>query len=202
MLEDWKIITKLAELFGADWGYSSWKDIFKEIKECVKIYSHIDIDQIENKEYFWPDNAKRLHQESFTRGKAKLIYQEPNLPYKKSKKYPFLLIIGRLYEHYHTGTMTRKVDGINTLQPYSKICINPKDAVKLRIKNDDWVKVVSDVGEIKVRCLITLDVKQGNAFISFHYKEANANLLTHSKELDPFSKMASMKIVPVNIIPV
>ena len=189
-----------------DWGYLSWRDIFKEIRESVDIYSHIDIDQIEKKEYLWPGNQKgesikRLHQDQFTRGKAKIIYQEPNIPYKTNEKYPFLLIIGRLYEHYHTGTMTRKIDGINTLQPYSKVCINPKDAVKLKIKNDDWVKIVSEKGEIKARCFITLDVKQGNAFISFHFKEANANELTSDKELDPFSKIANMKVVPVNIIP-
>jgi len=206
LLEDWKIITRLAELFGVDWGYLSWRDIFKEIRESVDIYSHIDIDQIEKKEYLWPGNQKgesikRLHQDQFTRGKAKIIYQEPNIPYKTNEKYPFLLIIGRLYEHYHTGTMTRKIDGINTLQPYSKVCINPKDAVKLKIKNDDWVKIVSEKGEIKARCFITLDVKQGNAFISFHFKEANANELTSDKELDPFSKIANMKVVPVNIIP-
>jgi len=206
LLEDWKIITKLAELFGVAWGYISWKEIFKEIRECVKIYSHIDIDQIDKKEYFWPANekgesVKRLHQEKFTIGKAKLMYQEPTLSYKVTDEYPFLLIIGRLYEHYHTGTMTRRVDGINTIQPYSRVFINPKDAVKLRIKNDDWVKIVSEMGEIKARCLITLDVKQGNAFISFHFKEANANCLTKDHKLDPFSKMAQIKIVPVNIIP-
>lgn len=207
LLDDWRVITKLAELLGFDWGYLSWKDIFKEIRECVKIYSHIDPNLIEKKEYFWPGDengepVKRLHQKEFTIGKAKLIYQEPNLPYKISNKYPFLLIIGRLYEHYHTGTMTRKVDGINALKPYSKVLINPKDALKLRIKNDDWLKIVSENGEIKARCFITLDVKQGNAFISFHFKEANANLLTSSKKLDPFSKMASLKIVPVDIIPI
>lgn len=206
LLEDWKIITRLAELFGVDWGYLSWKDIFNEIRKCVKIYSHIDIDQIENREYFWPGNqhgesVKRLHQESFTLGKAKIIYQDPNISYQTNDKYPFLLIIGRLYEHYHTGTMTRKVDGINILQPYSKVCINPKDAVKLRIKNDDWVKIISEIGEIKARCFITLDVKQGNLFISFHFKEANANSLTSCERLDPFSKMANIKIVPVNIVP-
>lgn len=208
-LPDWMIINKLAELCGMDWKFHSWLDIFNEIRETVGIYKHIDPLQIENKEYFWPGNnngesQKRLHQErfNFQNGKAKVIFKEPPTHrYKQSKEYPFLLIIGRLYEHYHTGTMTRKSDGIESIQPYSKLLINPKDAIKLKIKNDDWVIVKSEVGEIKTRILISLEVKPANCFISFHYKESLANALTSKKHLDPISKMAALKIVSVNLIP-
>ena len=207
IVDDWRIFNQIAELYGISWGYTDWRDIFNEIKEVTGIYSHINPNQIENTECFWPndsfgDSVKRLHQNEFSRGKAKLIFQKPNIPYKTSKEYPYLLIIGRLYEHYHTGTMTRKSDGINSLQPYPKIFINPKDAIKMKIANDDWVRVVSQQGEIKARAQISLEVKQENAFISFHFREALSNKLTDNKNLDPQSKMAPMKVTPVNIIPI
>jgi len=205
VLEDWIIINKLAELCGANWHYNNWLDIFTEIRDTVKIYSHIDPNHLETQEYFWPcddigESVKRLHQEEFTIGKAKLIYQAPPKTYKTTEEYPYLLIIGRMYEHYHTGTMTRKSNGINALQPYSKVYINPKDAIKLKVKNDDWVKITSPIGEIKARCCISLEVKPKNAFITFHFKEAMANSLTEKKHLDPYSKMANLKVTIVDIV--
>jgi len=204
LVDDWGIINKIAELFGIDWGYKGWKDIFNEIKRAVGVYSHIDPDLLESKQYFWPgdeygQSVKRLHQNEFSRGKAILSYQEPNIPYKITPEYPYLLIIGRLYEHYHTGTMTRKSSGIESLKPYTQVYINPKDSMKLKLKNDDWVKITSANGEIKARVLISLEVKPSNLFISFHYKEAIANKLTDSSNLDALSKMAPLKVTPVNL---
>ncbi|HOV14525.1 MAG TPA: formate dehydrogenase subunit alpha, partial [Spirochaetota bacterium] len=209
VLPDWMIINRIAELCGVEWNYNSWVDIFNEIRETVEIYSHIDPYQLGIKEYFWPhddfgESVKRLFENKFNTpdGKARVIFREPPKQiYKKNKEYPYLLIIGRLYEHYHTGTMTRKSEGIEAIEPYSKLLINPKDAIKLKIKNDDWVTIKSEIGEIKTRILISLDVKQSNCFISFHFKESLANALTSKKHLDPVSKMAALKIVSVNLIP-
>ncbi len=204
--DDWYILTLLANTLGIKWKYESWLDIFNEIKATVDIYSHIDPDHFETRDYFWPHSnegksEKRLYQDSFStdNGKAKFIYQEPNEIYKTTDEFPYLLIIGRLYEQYHTGTMTRKTKGIERLLPYPKIYISPKDAMSLKVKNDDWLIVESEVGEIELRCELSLDLRRGELFMSFHYYEAVANKLTSKKKLDPYSKMAPIKVVPVKI---
>ena len=204
--DDWYILTLIANNLKAKWKYNSWLDIFNEIRETVDIYSHIDPEKIDGKSYFWPhseygESEKRLYQNTFNmpNGKAKFIYQEPNEIYTTNDEFPYLLIIGRLYEQYHTGTMTRKTKGIDKLQPSPKLYINPKDAMSLKIKNDDWVTVKSANGKVELQCELSLDLRRGHLFTSFHYSEAIVNKLTSKKELDPYSKMAPIKVVPVNI---
>ncbi|MCG8569500.1 MAG: molybdopterin-dependent oxidoreductase, partial [Spirochaetes bacterium] len=118
VLPDWEFIQKIAELMGYDWYYQSWKDIFNEITSNVEIYKHLKPTKLDQTDSFWPADLlgqplKRLHQDRFTRGKGKLIFHPVPHPYSITKEFPFLLIIGRLYEQYHTGTMTRKTKGIN-----------------------------------------------------------------------------------------
>lgn len=206
ILQDWQIIQQISELFGCEWKYQSWEDIFKEIKDVTEIYSHIKIEQIGKGECFWPGDilghsVKRLHQDTFSRGKARLIFSKLPDIYKTTRQFPFLLIIGRLYEQYHTGTMTRKTSGINQLQQSPIVYINPKDALKLKVRGGELVKIVSDKGEVEVSCRLSLDVKPNNAFISFHFKEAIVNKLTSKDQLDEYSKMAGIKVISVNIIP-
>jgi predicted molibdopterin-dependent oxidoreductase YjgC len=204
ILPDWEYIQEIADLLGHNWNYNSWEEIFAEITDCVPIYSHLKIADLNKKECFWPgdllgESVKRLHQEQFTRGKAKLIYQPLPEPYQTTDEYPFLLIIGRLYEHYHTGGMTRKSKGINQLKPIPEIFINPKDAVRLKIKEKDTVLISGENGTIEAQAKLSLEVSQKQLFISFHFYEAVANTLTSKKQLDPQSKMAGIKIVCVNI---
>ncbi len=201
---DWQIITKLAELFDHNWKYKTSTDIFNEIRAAANIYAHIDPALMPKKEFFWPADEsgcsiKRLHTETFTRGNALLHYEKPVASYKRDDKYPYLLIIGRLYEHYHTGTMTRKSEGINSLEPRSRIMINPKTALKLKLKNNDAVKICSELGTVNAYASISLEVKPDTAYISFHFAESPVNVMTDSSKLDPMSKMAAMKIVKVNL---
>lgn len=201
---DWKILNDLAELLNFNWNYGSWLDIFIEMKGIVDIYSHINPTFINKKEYFWPadDNKKslqRLHSNSFVNVKAKIKYVEATTGYEISEDYPFLLITGRFYEHFHTLTMTGKVNGINKLKPFSVAYINPRDALKFKLQNNQWIKVTSKIGNIKIRVLISTEVRNGQIFVPFHYKDAMVNKLTSKDKLDPISKMAALKVVPVNI---
>lgn len=204
VMEDWQIIQRIAELFDSNFKYNSWIDIFNEMRRLTPSFSHIEPQQIGEVECFWPGNllgesVKRLHQDEFSRGKAKLIYMKPELPYQKTEEYPFLLIIGRLYEHYHSGNMTRKSKGIEHIQPEARLFINPKDAIRFRLKDDDPVKLISEKGEVTIKCQLNLDVKPGNLYVSFHFREVVVNLLTSKDKLDEYSKMPGIKVTPVRI---
>jgi len=68
----------------------------------------------------------------FTRGKGKFIPLEYRPPAElPDNDYPLLLTTERSRYHFHTGTMTRKVSGLDALVSEGMVEINPKDASAL-----------------------------------------------------------------------
>jgi predicted molibdopterin-dependent oxidoreductase YjgC len=114
------------------------------------------------------------------------------------KKYPFVLITGRIREHYNNGSMTRRVPGIMELVPEELLEISPEDAKALNIKSGDWVKVSSKRGEIKVKAKVTNRSQAGNVFLTFHHKNALSNILT-SEHRDPITGTPEYKSCAVRI---
>ncbi|GAH93698.1 unnamed protein product, partial [marine sediment metagenome] len=69
--------------------------------------------------------------------------------------YPLILTTGRSLYHFHTGTMTRKVAGLNIMEPEGTVEISPEDASQLAIAQGDKVRVSSRRGEILAKARIT-----------------------------------------------
>ena len=65
-------------------------------------------------------------------------------------EYPFVFCTGRLLEHWHTGSMTRRVPALNNALPEALLDMNPNDMAELGIKDGDRVKVVSRWGEVEI----------------------------------------------------
>lgn len=65
-------------------------------------------------------------------------------------EYPFVFCTGRLLEHWHTGTMTRRVPALDNALPEALLDMNPADMEELGIKDGDRVKVVSRWGEVEI----------------------------------------------------
>jgi len=84
------------------------------------------------------------------------------------------------------------------LVPECFVEINPEDAERLEIGENDVVKVVSRRGELKSKVKITGRVDKGMVFIPFHFKEAAANLLTNDA-LDPEAKIPEYKVAAVRL---
>ena len=121
--------------------------------------------------------------------------QSAELP---DKEYPLLLTTGRSLFHYHTGTMTRKVKGLNKFKGEELIEINPVDAEKLSIIDSEVVTVSSRRGSIRAKVKITEQNPQGVVYMTFHFKESPTNALT-STALDPISKTPELKVCAVRI---
>ena len=114
--------------------------------------------------------------------------------------YPFWLCTGRVLEHWHSGTMTRRVPELKKAVPDAYVEINPKDAQRLGIKQGDKVKVVSRRGEIIAPAEIDGRGKPpaGTVFVPFFDEEILINLVT----LDafcPISKQPDFKKCAVRI---
>ena len=116
-------------------------------------------------------------------------------------QYPFLLNTGRMLYHFHTGTLSRRSPGINELYPEGTVEMNPIDAVKLGFDDGNMAKVTSRRGSLVVKVKVTERSPKETVFMTFHFKEAAANLLTIAA-LDPVAKIPEYKICAVKVEPI
>lgn len=189
----------------AGWDYSYPSQIMEEIAAMTPIYAGISYDRIESEGLQWPCPTKDhpgtpiLHVGKFSRGLGHFTAVDWQPPYEEpDEEYPFLLTTGRVLYHFHGGTMTRRAEGLAAIYPKGKVEINPQDAAKLGIANGDLVKVASRRGEIVAEAEVVARPDPGVVFMTFHFKEAAANLLTVAA-LDPVGKIPEFKVCAVSI---
>ncbi len=114
--------------------------------------------------------------------------------------YPFVMGTGRQMYHWHTGTMTRRSEGLDAREPVPVVEIHPRDAAALGIADGDSVKITSRRGSIVIGARLSERQAPGQVFVPMHFREAAANLLTNPK-LDPYAKIASFKVSAVRVEP-
>jgi anaerobic selenocysteine-containing dehydrogenase len=112
--------------------------------------------------------------------------------------YPLVLTTGRSLFHFHTGTMSRKVDGLNRFMSEELVEINPADAESLGIADGEKVKVSSRRGEVIAKACVTDRSPEGVVFMTFHFAESPTNCLTNPA-LDPIAKIPELKVCAVRV---
>ena len=65
--------------------------------------------------------------------------------------------------------------------------MSPEDAEKLGVRQGDWIALVSDNGSVRVKANVTHKAEPGVVCLYQDYPEADANRLTDSDQLDPYS---------------
>jgi anaerobic selenocysteine-containing dehydrogenase len=113
-------------------------------------------------------------------------------------EYPLVLTTERSLYHFHTGTMSRKVEGLNVLRKNELVEINPKDASALGIEDGEMVRVVSRRGEVTAEARVTDVSPEGVVSMTFHFAESPTNQLTNNA-LDPVSKIPETKVCAIRI---
>ncbi|MDQ7990132.1 MAG: nitrate reductase catalytic subunit NapA [Candidatus Dactylopiibacterium sp.] len=78
-----------------------------------------------------------------------LPYQDP--PEMPDKEFDLWLCTGRVLEHWHTGSMTRRVPELHKAVPEAVVFMHPDDAVRRKLQRGMLVKVASRRGEITAR---------------------------------------------------
>jgi formate dehydrogenase major subunit len=114
------------------------------------------------------------------------------------EQYPFVLNTGRMLEHWHTGSMTRRSYALDAIAPKPLVFVHPDDAARLGLADGDLARVSSRRGSIELEVKVSHREAPGNCFIPFHFREAAANLLTID-EIDPFGKIPEFKFCAVRI---
>ena len=214
---DWEIICDLAKRvqkrLGADvskakyggWDYSHPKEIMDEVNALAPIYGGITYDRIEEVGLQWPcpntdhPGTPYLHKGKFSRGLGHFTAVEwapaKELP---DAKYPLVLTTGRTLYHWHSGTMSRRSAGLEAIYPEALVEINPEDAEKLGIADGEMVKVSSRRGEVTAKAQVIDRPDPGVVFMTFHFHEAAANLLTIAA-LDPVAGIPEYKVAAVRV---
>jgi nitrate reductase NapA len=116
------------------------------------------------------------------------------------ESYPFWLTTGRVLEHWHTGTMTRRVLELHRAWPAAPVWLNPDDAKALGIREGDKVRVASRRGEIVG--LAEMGGRNtpppGTVFVPFFDENVLINLVTLDA-FDPISKEPDFKKCAVRV---
>jgi len=205
--EDSWIIAQVAARLGYEMGDVSAARVMEEIASLTPSYGGISYARLEREgELRWPcpdaehPGTPILHVGRFTRGKGLFSAVEYRPPAEEpDEEYPFILTTGRLLTHYHTGTMTRRVEPLNELVPRNRVWINPADAERLGVADGQEVGLQSRRGAIRLEAKVTRKVAQGVVFVPFHFGESPANALTNPA-LDPVAKIPELKVAAVRLV--
>ncbi|SMC18876.1 formate dehydrogenase major subunit [Desulfacinum hydrothermale DSM 13146] len=198
-LEDWRILCRLADALGAPQNFEKPEDIFEEIRRVTPSYAGMTYARLGIDGLQWPCRTEDdpgtpiLHVGSFARGRGifhPVAHKEPaECP---DDAYPFILSTGRMFAHYHTGTMTRASTHLDREQHTAYVEIHPKDAQTLSIEDGDQVRVSTRRGAVALEARVTNRVRPGMLFMPFHFQEAAANILTNPAA-DPVAKIPEYK---------
>jgi formate dehydrogenase major subunit len=205
---DWEITCQLATAFGFPMSYGSPDEVFAEITTLAPSYQGLTYDNLGLGGKLWPcpdpensDGIQVLMGETFptSNGLGKFV-PRPFLPAKElpDDEYPFILNTGRVLEHWHTGTMTRRTRALHAIRPRPMVEIHPDDLEILGLEDGERVVIESRRGAIALAAEASRRVTPGTVFVPFHFREAAANVLTIDA-LDPHGKIPEFKFCAVRI---
>ena len=160
--QDWWIIQEIAQRMGLSWNYTEPRDIFAD---------------------GYPTES----------GRGKLVPCDILPPNEvPDSKFPLVLTTGRLLEHWHTGSMTRRATVLDRIEPEAFAHINPDDLTQWNLVPGEEIRVETRRGSIELFARSDADVPTGVVFVPFCYSEAAVNFLTNPA-LDPFGKIPELK---------
>ena len=133
-----KLITEISKRCGHNWKYKEVKDVFNEMSIFMNSLNNITWERLEKENYVtYPVKSENLLGEDIIfhdgfptpnkLGKimpVDLIYPNDEI----SSDFPMILSTGRLLEHWHTGTMTRRALVLDELESFPIVFINEIDS--------------------------------------------------------------------------
>ena len=206
--QDWWIIQEIAKRLGLDWSYTHPKDVFAELRQCMPSIKGITWERLEREDSVtYPVESvdqpgeEVIFGEEFptASGRAKFVPTSLVPPDEiPDAEFPMILTTGRLLEHWHTGTMTRRSAVLDWAEPEAVVHLNPEDIKRHGLTPGGFVTVSTRRGTITLKVRSDRQVAPGVLFIPFCYAEAPANELTNPA-LDPFGKIPELKYCAARI---
>ncbi len=208
--EDWRIICDISQRLGYPMPYQNTSDVFDEFSSLTHSYQGLAHDRLGLTGKLWPcadpehnDGEQILFGDRYPTksGKARFVPVDwkpaAELP---DDEYPFVLNTGRVLEHWHTGSMTRRSYALNAIEPAAFAAMNPSDLARLGLAHGEFIAISSRRGTIQLHVRSDDSLEPGCVFVPFHFREAAANNLT-TEQLDPFGKIPEFKFCAVKVTP-
>ncbi len=211
---DWRITGALGAALAAKlgqgdavrWRFDNTRDIMDEAASVTPIYGGMAHRRLRGAGLTWPCPAADhpgtpiLHTERFSRGMGKFHPLQAQLPAElPDEEFPLILSTGRILYHYHTGTMSRRSEGLDWREPRGFAEIHPVDATAADLRDGGPVVIHSRRGQVRTQARISERVQPGVVFLAFHWKEAPANVLTQDHALDPLAKIPEYKVSAIRL---
>ncbi len=205
--EDWRIVSDLSTAFGYRMTYESPAQVFEEFTALAPSYAGMTYENLGLTGKLWPcpdiesDGIQVLFGDTFPTpdGLGRFVPAEfTPAAEPPDEEFPFVLNTGRLLEHWHTGTMTRRSRALHAIAPEARVELHPDDLAALGARDGGPVHVASRRGSITLTAQASRNLLPGNVFIPFHFREAAANVLTYDA-LDPYGKIPGFKFCAVRV---
>jgi len=208
--QDWWIIQEMAKRLGLDWHYAGPHEVFAELTQAMPSHAGLSWDMLVSegavvapKFSATEPSQPVLFQQSFptASGRGRFVPVSP-LPAAElpDDDYPMVLTTGRVLEHWHTGSMTRRADVLDALDPVPWCGMNPADLEQMGVPSGGRVRLQTRRGQLELEARADEGVRQGSVFMAFCYHEAAANLLTQPA-LDPVGKIPEFKYCALKVTP-
>jgi formate dehydrogenase major subunit len=206
--QDLDLIQEIARRIGLDWTHADAPQVFAEMASLMPSLANITWARLEREgavTYPSPHPDEPGHAIVFggrfptASGRARMVATELRAPDETpDADYPMVLTTGRLLEHWHTGSMTRRAATLDALEPEAIACLHPRELERLGVAPGAQVRVTTRRGAITLKTRADRDVAEGMVFIPFAFAEAPANMLTNPK-LDPFGKIPEFKYAAARV---
>ena len=207
--QDWWIIQEMARRMGLDWTYGGPADVFAEMAQVMPSLAHIDWARLEREgSVTYPaapvgqPSREIIFDDGFptASGRGRIVPAAVRPPDEiPDEFYPLVLSTGRVLEHWHTGSMTRRARVLDELEPEATAFMNAGGLRRHGVVRGDLVTLETRRGRVDIRMREDRDVPDGMVFLPFCYREAAANLLTNPA-LDPAGKIPEFKFCAVRLI--
>jgi formate dehydrogenase alpha subunit len=192
---EWKVLTRLASLLGADWDYSAPEQIFAEIEQAVPLYRDIASILAKRQAALWPLPGNESvvdtlpHGIGLPGGKAQLPLPElkdrPGAP--KEKGFPYLLMHGHVLQHLGSGLRTSHSPRLNRAAPQGWLGMSSQDMTKLELDDGAEVMVRSSSGSLRAPVRCDSRLPKGMLFMPVSFPDLAHNALLSHNWRDPKS---------------
>jgi formate dehydrogenase major subunit len=204
--QDLWIIQEIGKRMGLPWNYDGPGEVFTEMALLMPSLKNITWERLlrEGAVTYPVDGPDQPGNEIiFTTGfptesgRGKIVPAHVLPPDElPDDEYPMVLSTGRVLEHWHTGSMTRRSHVLDQIEPEAVAFMSPKDMRRLKVWPGDFIRLETRRGAVEVKVRADRDVPENMVFMPFCYAEAAANLLTNPA-LDPFGKIPEFKFCAV-----
>ncbi|MGW3562618.1 formate dehydrogenase subunit alpha [Streptomyces sp. NPDC000941] len=204
---DFEIVHAVATAMGTAVGCPTPAEALAECGRVAPVFAGLSHGQLDRDGAIpWPcpdpDRAgeAKLYEERFATpdGRAHLA-APPYLPpgEQPDDDYPLILVTGRRWAHYNSGSMTRR--GANlTLDPTDFLDLNPDDALRYAVRDGLPLTVESRHGRAHLIARISEQTAPGQVFCSFHFPASGVNRLT-SGHADTVTSCPEYKVTAVRL---